>query len=426
MTGRCTTAGAHHLALVTTSGGPVGGMERFNRSLLGTLTDDGWQVTVALSGHDFLTDDLRRRVQVESVDWVNIADLSGDRRYTRAVIADRYGWFRRVRPDVALFVQSSNTPLRASVLAARMAGVPVVTTQRTMPARLPEIPSKRHLLGLVPGVGLHHRRLIWSSRFTAHLARHVVYNSQAVRELYEREYGYPASRGVVIANAASVDDSADRAAAGGAACAAPHAHSPAFVVGYVGRLGREKRIDILLRALASLDSGVAIRAEIYGEGPELGPLQQLCAELKLADRVRFCGPTFDVPGVYERFDVVALCSPRESSSNMILEAMAAGKPVIVTRVGGLPELVEHGRAGLCVPPLEAGELAAALRQLGLDPYERIRLARAARERARVHHDPRLIGERWSRLLAGVARRPAGERHHTPDGLAVIPSVEMHP
>lgn len=387
-----------HLALLTTSNGAFGGMETFQRRLIRDVLDAGWRVTAGVCGFDFLSktfasDAASDRLQVEPLPWIHPTDLSGDRRYQAGIVLERRRWFRRVAPHVALFVQSSNTPFRASVLGARLAGVPIVTTQRTMPATLPDVPSRRHLLGLLPGIGLHRRKLVWSTRLTAQLAFRVVYNSTAVRAMYEEQYGYPTSVGVVIPNATDAAVERDVSAT---------TRGP-LRIGFVGRLGREKRIDVLLGALARLPGDAAFTCDIHGEGPERASLAALAQQLCLTDRVRFHAATHTPAQVYRSLDAVALCSPRESSSNMVLEAMAAGCAVVVTRVGGLTELVDRGRAGLLVEPLDVADLRNALLRLIRDPAERQRLSRAAQKYISTRHHPETVSRRWIALLSDTAR-----------------------
>jgi len=315
---------------------------------------------------------------------------------------DRWRWFRRVRPDAALFVQSSNTPHRASIVGARLAGVPIAVTQRTMPWIRDFVPSRRHLFGLLPGLGLHNRRQIRRVRLTAALADRIIYNSQRVRCEYERQYGYPRDKAHVIVNAVEVP-----AAAMNSCDSDNFDPGGAITIGHVGRLAPEKRIDVLLRAMAALPAGRAVRVLVYGEGPERSALEALARQLGISDRVEWCGVTDDVWSAYQRLEIVALCSRRESSSNTVLEAMAAGKAVVVTDVGGLPELTGHGRWGVCVPAGDVPALTAALTRLVEDGQERIAFGSRARQAARAGHDPTVVGRAWLNLLAEVAGSRSG-------------------
>jgi glycosyltransferase involved in cell wall biosynthesis len=389
-----------HLALITGHPGPIGGMEKFARFLVHTALAGGCRVTVALSGENiFASVGAHNRekkadrmsaspaLTVECVDWIDSV-FKGDREYRLSHILARRRWFRRVRPDVAVFVQSSNTPFRASVVGAALAGVPVVLTHRTMPYVIPPVASRRHVFGLLPGLGLYRRKMIAKTRLVGELAARIVYNSEDVRREYERDYCYPARKGRVIPNAVTVPTLSDE----------PASIKRPLTIGYVGRLAGEKRLDVLLRSVAALRNGRPICLALWGDGPERAALAALAGELGIAERVAWHGKTEDTAAAYLQCDIVALCSPRESSSNMVLEAMAAGRAVVVTTAGGQPELVEGGRCGLIVPPGDPVALAGALGRLIGNDSERIALGERARESARARHNPRAIGRAWLEML----------------------------
>lgn len=398
-----TTDRPAHLAIVTANPLQLGGMQTFTRFLVETACAAGWQVTVALSGED-IYGRMDGRLSVERVDWVD-ETLAGDRPYDLPTILDRRRWFRLNRPDVALFVQSSNTPFRASVVGAALAGVPVVVTHRTMPWVRDFVPRGRHFFGLVPGLGLHNGRQILKTRLTAALARAIVYNSRFVRQEYEHLYGFPQSKGNVIVNAAPEAEG----------WTAPERPRSRVVVGYLGRLADEKRIDILIRALAVMRRRNEVQLVIWGDGPLRDLLAGLAGQLGVLDRVEFRGSTTDPAEAYAETDIVAVCSRRESSSNTVLEAMAAGKAVVVSNAGGLPELIDDGRAGVSLPVGDVEAVAAALDQLVADPAERLRLGRAAQAVARQRHDARLVARQWLGLLARAAGRRAVEDAARPAG-----------
>lgn len=379
-----------HLAFITGHPGPIGGMEKFARFLVRTALDAGWRVTVGLSGEDIFTPDAPRggnNLTVERVDWID-ATFKGDREYHPRAMVNRWNWFRRVRPSVAVFTQSSNTPFRAAVVGAALARVPIVITHRTMPYVIPPVGSRRHLFGLLPGLGLYRRKMVAKTRLVAALATRIVYNSDQVRREYERDYGYPATKGRVIANAVELPPDAEPV---------PRDSGP-LTIGYVGRLAGEKRLDVLLRAAATLSTHRPVRLAFWGDGPERTALADLADKLGLAERIAWLGDTLDPASAYCQCDVVVLCSPRESSSNMILEALAAGCAVVVTSVGGQPELIQHGRCGVMVPPEDPSALAAALDRLIDNDAERTALGRRGRESVRLWHHPRAVGRAWLELL----------------------------
>jgi glycosyltransferase involved in cell wall biosynthesis len=109
--------------------------------------------------------------------------------------------------------------------------------------------------------------------------------------------------------------------------------------------------------------------------------------LGVSGRVVFAGWLNTLAAVYEACDVVALSSLNEGTPLALIEAMAAGRPVVATAVGGVPDLVEEGVTGLLVPAGDSVALAAALVRLGEDECERAKMGTAGRARARVHFDP---------------------------------------
>ncbi|HVW38501.1 MAG TPA: glycosyltransferase, partial [Pirellulales bacterium] len=121
------------------------------------------------------------------------------------------------------------------------------------------------------------------------------------------------------------------------------------LVGAVGRLAEIKRHDLLIRAFARVRLRLpAARLLLVGDGPERRPLEQLAAKLLPADCVRFAGRQAAPERFLQAMDVMALTSRSEGMPLAVLEAWAAGTPVVATRVGGLPELIADGETGLLV------------------------------------------------------------------------------
>ena len=153
----------------------------------------------------------------------------------------------------------------------------------------------------------------------------------------------------------------------------------AIVVGYVGRLVPIKDLATMLDAVAAARASVpGLVLVVAGDGPERPRLQARAAELGIARAVHWLGWTEDLGAVYQTMDVCALSSLNEGTPVALIEAMAAGRPVVATSVGGVPDVVEDGRAGFLVGPRDAGALAAAIGRLARDAEARRRMGEAGR------------------------------------------------
>ncbi len=137
-----------------------------------------------------------------------------------------------------------------------------------------------------------------------------------------------------------------------------------LVAGMVGRLVPEKGPEYFLRAAAQLTASFPEALFVLvGEGPARPRLEQLARELKIERQVIFTGQRDDLPSVYAAMDVFVLPSLNEGMPMTILEAMAAGKPVVATRVGAVPQLVAEGETGFLVEPKDVEELKDAMAML---------------------------------------------------------------
>ena len=149
----------------------------------------------------------------------------------------------------------------------------------------------------------------------------------------------------------------------------------------VARISGRKGHRTLIEAHDVLRSShPAGRLLVVGDGPDKRAVEQLAGDLKLDGAVRFLGARSDVDTLLEAADYFVLPSDFEGLPMSVLEAMAHGLPVIASRVGGIPEVIEHDREGLLVPPADPLALAGAIGQLIADPALRRRLGEAARER----------------------------------------------
>lgn len=179
---------------------------------------------------------------------------------------------------------------------------------------------------------------------------------------------------------------------------------PRPVIGVVGRLSPEKGVDVFLHACERLARrGVAFSAIVVGDGPQRDDLERLRDGLGLGGRVRFVGALSPVDSLYPRLDLVVIPSRSEGLPNVLLEALRANVPVVATRVGAVPEVIDSPRAGMLVPPEVPEALAEAIeRSLAREDATEATAAR------------RTIAERFSlegrvsahvELYADVLRRP---------------------
>jgi len=146
------------------------------------------------------------------------------------------------------------------------------------------------------------------------------------------------------------------------------------------RLSPEKAIDVLVSAAPLVPEAMFI---IAGEGPERAALEARAEALGVARRVRLLGARHDVAQLLAACDLFVLPSRFEGLPISVLEAMAAAKPVVATRIGGTDEAVVDGETGILVPPGDAGALAAAIRTFLADPELARRSGEAGRDRLRA-------------------------------------------
>ena len=177
------------------------------------------------------------------------------------------------------------------------------------------------------------------------------------------------------------------------------------VVGIVANLRPVKDHGMFLRAAAVvLRSHPDTHFAVIGEGGERAALEGLAAELGIGARVRFLGPLPNRPNPFHLVDIAALTSRSEGFPNTILEAMAAGRPVVSTAVGGVPDAVSEGVTGFMVAPGAVEPFAAALGRLLADPELSRAMGEAGRRTARERYGDRRMLEV---LTALYARIPGG-------------------
>jgi glycosyltransferase involved in cell wall biosynthesis len=247
-------------------------------------------------------------------------------------------------------------------------------------------------------------------RVAAGAADVTIANSDAVRtDVSQREHRDPdlirvIHNAVLPPHPLSPAERRDRRAAWGAADAT-------IVIGSVANYKRHKGVEVLIRAVAALvdpADRARLRLVLVGEGPLRAELERLILDLDLAGIVILNGREHEARTVYGAFDVFAFASEAEGFPNVVLEAAAAGLPIVATTAGGTVEIVTDRETGRLVPIGDERGLVAALRELIDDPAERQRLGVAAQaEVLRRYGGDRMVDEFAAlyRHLARGGRRP---------------------
>jgi len=223
-----------------------------------------------------------------------------------------------------------------------------------------------------------------------------------VRASIQQLYGYPDPP--LIPNGIPTDEYApdpDRRAQWRQA----HGIEPhATVLVHVGRFAPPKNHALLVEAFAQVRADTPLYLLLVGGGELQDAVREQVAALGLESRVRFLGVRADVADILRASDMFVLSSRVEGNPLSVMEAMAAGLPVVSTAVGGVPELVREGETGLLVPSEDAGALARAVQVLVDDPVRRQAMGAAARRdavsRFDIRHTVRGYEQLYERLLSG--------------------------
>jgi len=285
------------------------------------------------------------------------------------------------------------------VPAARMAGAPVVIAS---------------IRDRAPYLTRLQKR---AQRFICRFADRILVNADAVKEWLVGD-GYDRSKIVVIRNGVDLSrfDAVDRSTRRLAEFGLP-AHIP--IVAVVSRLIRFKGLEQFLEAAVIVgrrfpDARFLIVGDTNPDDRPYGAvLTGLADRLGVRDRVVFAGLRSDVPALLAEATVAVMPSLNEALSNVLLESMAAGAPVVATRVGGTPEAVEDGVNGLLVPPGDAVPLANAICDLLADPALAQRIGRAARQSIRERFSiDRMVSATERLYLSLLAQRRRLPAHAT--------------
>jgi glycosyltransferase involved in cell wall biosynthesis len=317
-----------------------------------------------------------------------------------AAVHEVAGHLRRLRPDVLL--THGYKPDLIGLLAARKAGVPIVSVSRgwtgaTLKVRVYDVLDKLSLHAMDAVV--------------------CVSEGQAAKV---RRAGVPAARVRVIRNAIRGErfDRPDPAARDRlqALFSSPRRH----IVGAAGRLSPEKGFGVLVEVArrvvqADPDTGFVI----FGDGPLWAALTAQVDAAGLAGRFILAGFRDDLDDLLPALDLVALPSFTEGLPNVVLEAFAAGVPVVGTAVGGTPEVIEDGVSGYLVPPGDAAALAGRLGELLRSDDRRGAMGQRGRQRVREQFTFEAQSAQYRRLFEALVRRKRTRPCRTRAGLATV-------
>lgn len=348
-----------------------GGAERHVVDLAGALRRRGHDVTVACSVGGVLADGL-------GAAGVPLRPLVGSlvKRRVSLVFAAR---LRRLVREGGFDLVHAHiyASAAAAALATARTGVPLVVTEHT------EAPWRR-------------RGARAFSRWLYGRPARIVAVSTAISRLLATGYGVHGDRLSVVVPAVLPQPPA----------AAPSGCAQDRLVGLVARLERSKGGDLFLRAAAQVGALVpAARFVVVGDGPQRGELERLAAQLGMADRVEFLGYRSDARRLIGSLDVLVVPSRTDGTPLVVLEAMAAGVPVVAAAVGGIPDQIRHDVDGLLVPPGDPAAVAGALAELLTDAERALRLAAAGRRRAaEFTHDAMVL------TLETIYRSALGRLH----------------
>lgn len=297
------------------------------------------------------------------------------------------GVIRAERPTI--FHAHLTWPLacKFGLVAARLARVPhvVATAQLFMNPRPTVFAAVQH-------------RIV-----TAAVDRFIAVSDEVAKQLHRR-LRVPLERVRVVRNAiatAPFDETVETAGR------SPwNARSRATVL-TVARLDPQKGLDYLVHAAAQVPDALFL---VAGEGPLGSTLEAEVRSLGLSDRFKLLGFRSDIPDLLRTCDLFVLPSLYEGLPLSVLEAMAAGKPVIASDIGGTDEAVVHGETGLLVPPADPSALARAIRELLADPVRARRFGSCGRARVAREFSADLMVERVSAVYSELLADSSGKTH----------------
>lgn len=347
----------------------VGGIQTHTVDLACTLAERGFQVYVIFPESEVRTLDILAEVLEAS----NISILRLNLKIGQplpslfANLIQLKRWLQTQQIDIFHIQRSVSDQGKAAILAARTAGIPVIiSTTHDQPPHLSLISR-------------------WINQKVNSFLNTTIVVSKYGRQMYLESKDISADKIDMIYNGIRLDYFAEASLEDQASKLASFQLAPdSLVIGTLARLEPSKGIADLLTAVSKLvRCWPNLITLIAGAGSERAALEQEALRLGLTDHVRFLGYVPDAREFYCLLDVFVLPSYWEAFGLVATEAMAVGKPVVATRVGGLPEVVSDGETGLIVPMRDPNALANAIERLLGDKHLREQMGAAGRNRVKT-------------------------------------------
>jgi glycosyltransferase involved in cell wall biosynthesis len=356
------------------------GQAVFTTRLAEGLARTGHDVAVLLPGNGLHSQqETRNRVTFYRVSAIPFRPWYPEVRLSIALPRKVTSVIRSFRPDL-VHLQDHYSLAWMAFRSARRLGIPVIGTNHFLPENISSnLPIPAFAQGLAT-------RLLWESwNFTYNhldlLTTPTPTAAHILQEQHVRPEVLPVSCGINLSRFHQ-HPTLDRAARRREYGMAPD--KPIFI--FVGRVDREKRLDVLLHAVQQLPD-LDFQVVIVGKGLHLKALRHLSRQLGVDDKVLFTGylPAEDLPYALNSADIFVMPSEAELQSIATLEAMASGLPVLAANKHALPELVEDGRNGWLFPPGDAEALAQKMTDMLTHPERWPAMGEASRQTA-MHHD----------------------------------------
>jgi glycosyltransferase involved in cell wall biosynthesis len=370
-----------------------GGLERVAATIGRHLDRDRFQVSfLALREGGPRAEEL-----VEEGFRVDVLDSRPDGAdYMSSVKVGRY--IRSLRPDV-IHTHNTQAFIDGTVGALLGGGPPLVHTDHAR-----QFPDKK--------------RYVIAEHILSHLSFRVVGVSEHTTRNLRRYEWIPRRKLMTIPNGVDIPR-LDRDAVGRVVRNELGLRQDEIVIGAAVRLTPQKALNVLIEAFAGVHRRFGhATLVIAGTGPDREALAANAERLGVRRKVHFLGLRHDVPRLLCAYDIFALSSVWEGMPLGVLEAMALGCPVVATRVGGVPEMIEDGHSGILVEPGDVSALESALATLLADPVA----AQAMADRAREHYHQKFGLQRMIDSYQALYLRAARMEYNLPAGPLAAPAT----